>query len=147
MTHDQCTRRCPECGETKPHTREHWVPSNALNWTTHGFLALCRLCRNARKRALIRRDKLRALVAYSSDPPVCACCDETILGFLTLDHANNDGKAHRAIVNAGRAPSGATIYQWLRVNNYPQNLGLRVLCFNCNAGRQWNGGVCPHLTA
>ncbi len=24
------------------------------------------------------------------------------------------------------------------------NLGLRVLCYNCNLGRQNNGGTCPH---
>ena len=66
----------------------------------------------------------------------CVCCGETTLHFLTIDHANNDGNVHRKQMKRER------IYQWLKRNNYPP--GFRVLCFNCNCGRQINGGICPH---
>ena len=70
----------------------------------------------------------------------CYCCGETIEGFLTLDHANNDGNKAR-----GNKRSGNTIYKQLYRDGWPQDLGIRVACFNCNCGRQVNGGVvCPH---
>lgn len=69
----------------------------------------------------------------------CTCCGEANLGFLSLDHVNNDGKAHREEVGAAIQ----TVF-WARKNGYPNN--LTVLCYNCNLGRQFNGGVCPHKT-
>lgn len=34
------------------------------------------------------------------------------------------------------------MYRWLMKNKYPS--GFQVLCWNCNMGKQINGGVCPH---
>ena len=90
------------------------------------------------QREWYRRAKHRALVAYSQDPPSCACCGETNLGFLTIDHINGGGNAHRRELGGG-----GTLLVWLRKQGYPD--GFQVLCFNCNAGRYWNGGTCPHL--
>lgn len=66
----------------------------------------------------------------------CACCGETEPLFLTIDHMNNDGASHRKVVGS------AYIAQWLVENEFPE--GFQLLCFNCNCGRQRNGGVCPH---
>lgn len=66
----------------------------------------------------------------------CLCCGETIIEFLTIDHINRDGKKHRK-------EHGSHMYQWLRNNHYPQNLGLRVLCMNCNFATR-HGESCPH---
>lgn len=69
----------------------------------------------------------------------CTCCQETELGFLTIDHIDNGGNKHRTEIGV---KSGASFYKWIIENDYPDF--LRVLCFNCNCGRQANGGVCPH---
>lgn len=69
----------------------------------------------------------------------CVCCGEEVKTFLTLDHINNDGNKHRKEIGIR---GGIGIYTWLRRNNFPE--GFQVLCFNCNHGKQLNGGICPH---
>lgn len=69
----------------------------------------------------------------------CFCCGEDRPGFLSIDHAKNDGAAHRKEMGGG-----SEIWNWLRRNNYPQDGRFRLACFNCNLGRAFNGGVCPH---
>jgi hypothetical protein len=77
---------------------------------------------------------------------VCACCGETEPAFLTIDHINNDGAAHRRDVNNGiRRGGGKKIYSWLIANNFPS--GFQILCMNCNWGKARNNGVCPHKTS
>lgn len=85
--------------------------------------------------------RLAALVAYSQDPPACACCGETRYEFLALDHINGNGAAHRREIKM--KGSGIQFYRWLRVNSYP--VGLRVLCHNCNLSKGFYG-ECPHVT-
>lgn len=79
----------------------------------------------------------------------CACCGEAELVFLTIDHINDDGAEHRRQIAAERGSqwlqAGSPTYRWLRDNNYPE--GFQVLCANCNCGRHWNGGICPHKMA
>jgi hypothetical protein len=70
----------------------------------------------------------------------CNCCGESQTKFLTIDHMNNDGAIHRRTINGVHGRS--QIYRWLRRHGYPE--GFQVLCFNCNSGRQLNGGICPH---
>lgn len=67
----------------------------------------------------------------------CVCCGEKEGAFLSIDHVNNDGAAHRKELKGNR------IYAWLHKNGYPKDR-FRILCFNCNQGRRVNGGVCPH---
>lgn len=78
---------------------------------------------------------------------VCACCGETELVFLTIDHIDDNGAEHRREIAAMLGSSnpnqgGSPTYRWLRDNGFPE--GFQVLCANCNCGKQWNGGVCPH---
>jgi hypothetical protein len=94
-----------------------------------------------------KRDKRFALKAHVMQVygnGCCACCGETELGFLTIDHVNNDGAAHRRR-NGGsqHAFCGVEIYAWLRRNNYPE--GFQVLCYNCNCAKG-KLGECPHET-
>lgn len=70
----------------------------------------------------------------------CACCGESQVLFLCLDHVENDGAAHRK-----EQGTGSKFMEWVVKNNYPQ--GFQVLCWNCNAGKHLNGGICPHLAA
>ena len=85
--------------------------------------------------------KIEALTVYGGDPPKCACCGETNIGFLTLDHVNSDGRNYR---RDSARKSGNTSYWYLKGLGWPKDPPLQVLCFNCNCGRQHNGGICPH---
>lgn len=66
----------------------------------------------------------------------CACCGEAEPLFLTVDHIDGNGAEHRRIIRK------ADMWLWLVQMNFPP--GFQLLCFNCNAGRYRNGGVCPH---
>ncbi len=65
----------------------------------------------------------------------CACCSESNLFFLSLDHINGGGTKHRSKI-AGK------FYNWIIQHNFPS--GYQTLCFNCNWGKHINGGICPH---
>ena len=82
------------------------------------------------------RYKLKLLV-ISHYGGKCACCGETNIDLLTIDHICGGGR--KQFTKTGR---GTHFYQWLKNNNFP--LGHQVLCWNCNCGKFANGGVCPH---
>ena len=86
----------------------------------------------ARGRAKLREE---LLAAYGG---TCACpkCPETNPAFLTLEHVNGDGKAHRL-------RAGSHTYADLRRQGWPQQ-GYTLLCWNCNAATR-HGKTCPHL--
>lgn len=86
------------------------------------------------------RLKLRLLVLghYSNGTMVCACCNETEVCFLSIDHINGGGCAHRKAIGGG----GST-YAWLKKNKFPS--GFQVLCHNCNLAKGFYGR-CPHRT-
>lgn len=68
----------------------------------------------------------------------CACCGEDHYEFLTIDHIDGGGRAHRAALKRN---GGVRFYLWLRREGYPS--GYRTLCFNCNAVTR-PGRPCPH---
>lgn len=79
--------------------------------------------------------KKEVIAAYGG---VCACCEEDILNFLTIDHIDGGGNAHRReLKNNG----GGSFYSYLRKNGWPE--GYQVLCFNCNMSKGFLG-TCPH---
>ena len=80
--------------------------------------------------------KLDAMQHYGS---ICACCGETRIEFLSIDHIDGNGSNHKKEVSYGRG--GANFYIWLKKNNYPP--GFRVLCHNCNQSLG-HFGYCPH---
>lgn len=116
------SRYCLKCKKAvNKAARDSWVrrnPEKVAEW----------------RRESIRKIKQEVLAHYGGR---CACCGEDNLLFLTIDHIDGNGTAHRKSV--GRY--GSTFYSWLRTHGLP--LGFQVLCFNCNCGRQLNGGICP----
>ena len=131
-------KMCDECSSKQ---RSLWKTKAKLNRS----MGLCGHCgckldgptrcpdcteRKDRERKNLKKDVLNA---YGGR---CACCGETNYGFLTIDHKEGGGSKHRKEINN-------SIYRWLRKNGYPTDL-FEVLCFNCNMGRQCNGGICPH---
>lgn len=95
--------------------------------------------RQQRIRDVRRKERLRKLVLehYGGSPPKCACCGETEIRFLTVDHINPTHKPDRK----GKRKRGVN-YGWIVKNDFPE--GFQILCFNCNCGRYYNGGICPH---
>lgn len=71
--------------------------------------------------------KFDAITAYGGE---CAICGESYIECLTLDHSKNDGAKFRK--EYPKLHGGPTFYLWLRQRGFPQDLGLRVLCWNCN---------------
>lgn len=82
---------------------------------------------NQRKMKKVRRD------VFNHYGWECVCCGENNPSFLTLDHINNDGKAHRAITR--------NVYSDLRKRGYPPV--VQSMCWNCNMAKQIYG-TCPH---
>jgi hypothetical protein len=83
-----------------------------------------------------RRQRITVLEHYSGDVPKCACCGETRVEFLALDHISAGGAQHRKTVG-----NGSNMWRWLLKQGFPE--GYRVLCHNCNqALGAW--GYCPH---
>ena len=86
----------------------------------------------ARRKARELRDEI--LDAYGG---ACACCGERVRDFLTLDHTDGGGSAHR------KATWGK-VYQQVKREGFPS--GYRVLCWNCNWAYRLMGD-CPHRQA
>ena len=91
-----------------------------------------KMASRARTQAL----KLEAFNTYGG--PICICCGETHMEFLSLDHIAGDGAEYRR----QRARSGGEhLYSDLKKLGYPR--GYRVLCMNCNFALG-HFGYCPH---
>ena len=115
-----------------------------------GFQVLCGTCNQAkgirnycphrdatpRSSSYYAVSKLATLKAYGGAR--CACCGETLIQGLTIDHVNGDGAIHRREVIK---PGSSALYQWLRNHGYPA--GFQVLCFTCNMAKG-TGDHCPH---
>lgn len=89
--------------------------------------------KNSRTRARVRDLKREVFSAYGGK---CACCGESIFEFLSIDHINGDGEAHRNEIGLG-----LQFWGWIKKNNFPST--LRVLCFNCNCAIGFFCS-CPH---
>jgi len=93
-----------------------------------------------RKDARVWRARLkRELVdAYGGK---CACCGESEIEFLTLDHINGDGAEERRRLG-GRCWAGPTFYSYLKKLGWPKG-DYQILCYNCNCAKR-QSKICPH---
>lgn len=142
-------RKCVTCREVFPLTSE-WFGYNKCQ--RNGFSLKCKICTriydkasakalNDNRRKKDKRSRLTIRLGvmshYCNGQVKCACCGESNIVFLAIDHINGGGGRHRREINAG----GAMFYRWLRDNGYPE--GFRVLCHNCNMATT-HGRTCPH---
>ena len=117
---------CAECGEPIADS---------------GSIRYCPRCveRYAGRSTAYSRDlRTQVLRAYSNGSPRCACCAEANLLFLTLDHTDKGGRAHRL----RQGTQG--VFRQVKRDGFP--IGFRVLCFNCNLACGFYG-TCPHEAA
>lgn len=91
-------------------------------------------------RASRSRRKIEVLSHYSKGKPKCACCGEPHIEFLTIDHIERNGAAHRREIRRGKS-GGVDMHGWLKKNKFPK--GYQVLCWNCNNAR-FRYKICPH---
>lgn len=87
----------------------------------------------------VRRERINlrldVLIAYGGH---CTCCGENRYEFLTLDHINGGGAAHKR--NLKTRSEG--VYRQVRREGYPPS--FQVLCINCNFAKGMYG-ACPHV--
>jgi hypothetical protein len=88
----------------------------------------------------IAKLRLETLSHYSNGTLRCSCCGETSVEFLSVSHSNNDGATHR---KATGTRGGWLFYRALKKAGFPDDLGLEVLCANCNSATAVYG-YCPH---
>lgn len=124
---------CTKCGESKLLTEYYKHPG-----FKDGRDAKCRDCVLKARKGFYKKwyDKRRkeALLRFSGGDVKCACCGETRIEFMAIDHVKGGGNQHR------KKTGGDHYYSQLLkapVDEY------RVLCHNCNFsfGKY---GYCPH---
>jgi hypothetical protein len=148
-------RKCPTCKELHPLSN---FVRNPTSGDGYGVCKPCRRVRDAANREANRerfraehaawraanREHVRAyarrkaaelrdavLAAYGGE---CACCGEQQQEFLTLDHIEGGGTAHRKATHR-------KVYEQLRRDGFPP--GYRIFCWNCNWAYRLSGS-CPH---
>lgn len=138
--------KCTKCGQQKA-----LESFNRDRRRRYGYETVCKSCRIAQRGVDQMRRKQKRHLHKTKDAAYeayggyrCVCCGITHKAFLTLDHVKSDGSVHRKAITGGKykADTGS-LYTWLRREGYPSGL-MQVMCYNCNCGRQRNGGVCPH---
>jgi hypothetical protein len=131
---DENGRVCTECGLYK-----EWDSYPTNTDCIKDRDPKCKACTSAHAIPVSREYRLalkhQVMNGYGG---ACACCGESEIAFLTIDHINNDGAEHR---RSSKFAKANRLYRWLRDNNYPQ--GFQVLCSNCNTAKNVVG-VCPH---
>lgn len=78
----------------------------------------------------------------------CACCKETELVFLCIDHRNGGGNTHRRSLGIKQGTGGARFFKWIlaeteKIGKRAIKKQFRILCHNCNAAHGILG-YCPH---
>ncbi len=127
-----------------------WAPKNQSKIKNNRKNYQWRLlnCDEAHVRRMLKnrenRLRIKAEVFAAYGGSVCACCGLKGIDFLTLDHIHNNGAEEREKLMGSRSIAGLSFYRKLKKLGFPD--GYQVLCFNCNCGKNANGGVCPHKT-
>lgn len=116
--------RCPHCGDVLP---DEWKKEACPHCHKVGVLA-----------STSWRWKLTRQI-FDHYGWKCVCCGERNPMFLTLDHIEGKGNIHRKDT---RKMGSNDWYKWVIENDFPE--GFQPLCYNCNLGRERNGGTCPH---
>lgn len=88
-----------------------------------------------RRKEIFKERRMAVLLHYGGNPPRCACCGETEIKFLTIDHIAGNGVEHRKQIK------DTSVARWIISNGFPD--GFQILCYNCNCSKGFYG-QCPH---
>jgi len=123
------SKKTPEekCAAFKKMEQYMAVPANRERW-------------NKKNRERNQNLRVETFGAYGG---ICRCCGEREPKFLTLDHQDGDGIAHRRSLGFSSNATGITFFKKLRKHGYPKDVRLQVLCYNCHMAKDKFGG-CPH---
>jgi hypothetical protein len=121
------TKYCENCKETKSVEKFERNPDGSIR--KH----VCKACYGRKYRAQL---KLEMLEVFGWK---CQCCGEDNPHFLTLDHLDGGGSAHRAQYTSN---NNEQIYSDARREGWPKDK-YQLLCINCNWAKG-QFGECPH---
>lgn len=127
---DGSAKTCSSCGTMRPLV--DFPRGNGPD----GFHYWCKPCHATFNASLNEAVKLKVYSYYCGGDIACKCCGEREVVFLSIDHINGDGAAHRRTV-----ASGSSMYYWLVRNGFPP--GFQVLCWNCQHAKAVKS-QCPH---
>lgn len=131
---------CVHCGQKSRLTKKNAVAARCHDCCDKEKARRAKRPKTYNRQALYRLNrKLTVLGYYSGQLYECACCRETEIRLLTIDHIYNGGCKHRRSI--GTKHSSGQLYNWLLKHKFPA--GFEVLCFNCNSGKGLFG-KCPH---
>ena len=118
----------------------YWLGKERVNLRTNGqrgFLGGISFNRKEYIKEYSDRIKNEVFSHYAKGVPICACCGESGIWFLSIDHIIGGGNRERTTLNR----RGVSFWRWLRDNGYPS--GYQVLCYNCNMAKR-DKPKCPH---
>lgn len=134
---------CSRCKMIKPLSNYNRDRNRITGLSNH-----CRECQKVFARTWYlktrqaRQQKLRTMkrIIFEKYGNKCVCCGINNPKFLTIDHVNNDGYL---VEKSGKTRlAGTTIYPKVVKLNFPPS--YQLLCWNCNCGKAYNKGICPH---
>jgi hypothetical protein len=124
-----------------PEKRRAYCRANGRKWYAknkerrakvgHEYYERNKAKRNAVTAQRRREYRRKALSMYGG---VCQCCGEGRYEFLSFDHINGGGSAHRKTFTT------VNFIHWLLKE---KREGIQVLCHNCNQAKGAYG-CCPH---
>lgn len=122
---------CSKCKIEKSF-EEFYKDKRKIQKNKNRYRAVCKAC----SLLYLKKIRQKVLDAYGNK---CVCCGETFPEFLTIEHKNNDGTAHRKLIQKS---AGSHFYKWLVDNNFPKE-DFELNCWNCNCSKG-KYGYCPH---
>ncbi len=151
----QGKRRCATCKEIKSLSEFAF-----RNFEKTQVYSCCRKCKTTSSKTIQQRNR-NLYYCRKRDKEwsslldnlghTCDCCGEANEAFLTVDHINRDGHKEAVLymsIKYGELRrlrrNGLSLWRKARLEGYPKDK-YRMLCYNCNCGRERNEGVCPHV--
>lgn len=134
LTNSECSARYryrhPDRVRAYQQKNKEKIKAYRKEWSKHNREKCAAASRRCRSRL---REKV--LLAYGNK---CACCGETQIQFLALDHVNGGGNEERRQLNI---TDPIEMYRLVRNRGFPPE--YQVLCHNCNMAKSLYG-QCPH---
>lgn len=120
------------------------------DWPNYVVQVLCHNCNTRKERRLHygtlpmarsnRRRKERVVNKYGGE---CACCGESDISVLQIDHMNGNGNKERSALGDGRDAVGSNRLYMILDKCDTTLPDYRILCCNCNQATHIYGS-CPH---